>query len=378
MKTATAALSALILALICSTAFALGKKSAPPAAPAGPAQAVFTASSAAPLGATKRAAITQVIVTFQTSTGQTVSTASYAKDFVASGGNAFAGLLRRQKTTETAYMRLNLDNQTATAVADAVYQKLQSDLAAAGFEVVPESEVLGNPNYQAIVKEAGYTNPSRYFNVDGDSLLAGPSGLKPYMPYAIETGNYYENRKTYIPGWVKMMGNSSTEGGPKSTLANSVWKLPDMEARLATELNAHLVKANYVVTLGTIELSASHSFDSTTNAMGETVLSVADTVERNATAALGLRESQSRIAFRVPGGKSQKAVKGSPYQAPKDGDVVVTIDHAVAGPENLYKTHPGSERMETVADINDGTAFTDAAADLIGGEQKKMLALIRP
>ena len=373
MPLTTRRVATAMLALLVAGAHSAFAKDAPPA-PTGPPVATFTGSDAAALAGTKRVAISQVLVSFQTSTGETVSTAAKTADYAKYGLGA---LLRHDKTTETGYMRLELDPALAKRIADGVYEKLKADLAGAGFEVVPEAELVASPGYQALLKEAGYANPSRYFNIEGDALLAAPTALAPYMPYAIELGDYFENgqRKTYIPGWIRqvpMAGGSSTEGGPKFTLSSSAWKVPDLEAKLAKDLGAALVKANYVVTLGHVDLGVSHDYtwaDKDTNTVTTTTSGTAD-------AALGLRGGQSRIAFRVPGGKSQKAAKGDPWQLPKDGDVVLTIDRAVPGLASFFTLENGG-KLEMVASIKDGDRFAAAAADMIGAEQGRMLALVK-
>lgn len=341
-------------------------------APATPttANAVFTDSTAAPLAASRKVAIAELVISFQASAGEIIATGGLVSDIAKHG---LGGLLRHEKTTETGYMRLDLDPALAGSIADGVYQRLRADLAAEGYEVVPAEQVTASANYQALQKEAGYANPSRYYDVEGDTLLAAPAGLPPYMPYSIETGNFYENGTTYIPGWIRKIpfsGGSSTPGGPKFTLAAGAWKVPELESKLAQELGAHVLKAHYVVTLGRIDLSASHDYGDIRNG------NITTTTSGTATAALGLHEAQSRIAFRTAGGKSQKAARGGKYDAAKDGDVVVTLDRHVGGLANFYRLD--SHDLETVVSIADAPAFTQAAVEMIGGEQKKMLDLARP
>lgn len=341
-------------------------------APAGPPVATFTAGSTAPLAATRRVAISQVVVSFQTSTGVTIDTSSRMGDFAKHG---LGGLFRHDRSEETAFMRLELDPELATRIADSVYAKLKAEIAAAGYEVVPEAELLASPGYQAMLKEAGYSNASRYFNGNGDTLLVAPATLSPYMPYAIETGNFnVGSNPHYIPGWVTAFGSSSTPGGPKNTLSVGVWKLPDLEAKLASELNATVVKANYVLTLGQVDLSVSgHDYTAPTAANDG---SFSTDLSGKANAALGLRGGQSRIAFRLASGKSQKAAKGTPWDLPKDGDVVLTVDHDVPGLAGFFALSSGG-KLEKVVSINDAAAFEMAATNMIDIEQKRMLDLVR-
>ena len=374
--------AAIALTLLCAAPYPVLAGNAA-ATPSGPPVAGFTAGNAAPMAGVKRVAIAQVLVSFQTSVGDTVSTASRTADYAKYGLGA---LLRHDKTSETGFMRLELDPALARQIAGAVYAGLQADLAAAGFEVVPEADVLGNASYQSLLKEAGYTNPSRYFNMDGDVLLAAPDMLRPYMPYALEQGDFFENgqRKSYISGWIRnipMSGGSSTDGGPKFTLASSAWKGPDLEAKMAQELNAAVVKANYIVTLGRVDLSVSHDYvwaEKGADALGRdtSTNTVTTTTSGTASAALGLRGGQSRLAFRLAGGKSQKAAKGEPYQLPRDGDVVLTIDRAVPGLAGYFDLQPGG-KLEMVATLRDKERFATDSAAMIGTEQKKMLDLVR-
>ncbi|MFO1390522.1 hypothetical protein [Cellvibrio sp.] len=375
----SAASFAVVSALILNSEVALAKSDKKPEN-SGPAVAVFTSSTAASLSANKRVAIAEVVISFQTSTGQTISTASLGKDVAKYG---LGGLLKHDKTSETGFMRLELDPVVAQTVANNVYKKLQEDLIAIGFEVVPEAEVTAAASYQALLKESGFSNPSKYYNSQGDVLLAGPDALKPYMPYAIELGDFYENGKvtTYIPGWVKQVpfnGGSSTEGGPKFSLGVGAWKVPDLETKLAKELNAHVLKANFVLTLGKLDLSVAHDYSVEGDQyQGTNSTTTTETTSGTASAGLGVQEWQSRIAFRTADGKSQKPGKNDKGQSAKDGDVVVTIDKPVAAISNFFSLANGKE-LEAVVSITDAALFSKVAVNLIATEQKKMLDLVKP
>lgn len=373
-----AVVSALVAALVMGAGAAQAKPKAD-AADTGPAVAVFTDSSAAALGGNKRMAISEVVISFQTSTGQTIATGSLASDIAKRG---LGGLLRHDKTTETGFMRLELDPAVAREIANNVYRDLQSQLKAAGFEVVPESQVVAATAYQAILKEAGYTNGSKYWNSQGDVLLMGPDALKPYMPYGIEAGDFFNNghNLTYIKGWIKQVpfsGGSSTEGGPKFTLDAGVWKLPDLEKDLAKELNANVVKATYVVTLGKLDLAVAHDYSvQGDNYQGTNATTTTTSTSGTATAGLGLQERASRIAIRTAAGKSQKAVKGENFQSAKDGDVVVTLNKPVQTVSNFFTLKNAGE-LEAVVNVTDAAAFSTAATRMLGAEQGKMLGLLK-
>jgi hypothetical protein len=335
------------------------------AAPAGPA--VFTDSSAAGLAATKRVAITNVMVSFQASVGDKTST---------------NGLLAHKSDTSSLIQMPDMDPQLLAAITDEIYAQLQADLKASGFEVLPEATVVSSPAYQKIIQLAGIANFSKFLNRDGDTMLVGASGLKPYLPYNSETGSFSSpaNNGVRIKGWVSSMGMaSSTPGGPSLTSIGTIYQLPGLEVDLAKALNAHVVKATYLVTLGSTTASIGGRFTHFNEHTG------------TAFAQVGIKADQSRIAFRTPNGnhkwQSIARVKVAPA---KDGDVVVTLAQPLAGGTDFF-TVTGAEKGKGMFGLGGGAdkqfAFTVTIANpaayrtevtgLIKLAQKDLLALVK-
>ncbi|WLT33058.1 hypothetical protein [Geothrix sp. PMB-07] len=357
----------LLAGLILLAPLAADEASAPP-------KAVFTDSTPAPLGTTRRVAISQLVVSFQASVGKTIGTGGLGKDLAKYG---LGGLLRHDKTTETGYLQMDLDPELTHRLANTLYSRLQAELAAAGFEVVPEAEVVGQEAYKALLKEAGYANSARFYNGDGDTLLVAPDSLPPYMPYAKELGEYFNSGepKTYRPGWIKKIpfaGGSSTPGGPKFSLAGSVYGVPDLEVKLAKALKAHVLKAHLVVTIGDLDLKATHDYSNLlyTDKGATTITS------GSAVAVLGLKAWQTRLAFRTPEGRGQSAAKQGKVVAAKDGDVVVTLDQPLRGLGDHLSVKSTKELVGEVV-IAEPDLFATRALDLLDGAQKKLVDLVK-
>jgi peptidoglycan hydrolase-like protein with peptidoglycan-binding domain len=233
-------------------------------------------SSAATLAGNKRVAITSVMVSFQASAGGEKTNTS--------------GLFAAKTDTSATLQMPEMDTKLLADITDEIYKQLQADLAANGFEVLPEATVVGSAGYQKIAKMAGISNFSKFANLDGDTMLVGATGLKPYLPYNGETGKFSASIKGTIKGWVGGFGGkSSTEGGPSVISIGEIYGLPGLEVELAKELNASLVKATYVVTLGSAK-AAVDRFSSTH----------VNTYTGTAFAQVGLRAGQTRIASARP------------------------------------------------------------------------------
>jgi hypothetical protein len=352
------------------------------AAPPTAAKAVMTDSSAAALAATKRVAITSVMVSFQASAGGEKTNTS--------------GLFAAKTDTSATLQMPEMDTQLLSTIADAIYQQLQADLADNGFDVLPEASVLGSAGYQKIVKMAGISNFSKFANLDGDVLLVGPSSLKPYLPYNAETGKFSATLKGTIKGWVGGFGGkSSTEGGPSVISIGEIYGLPGLEVELARELNANLVKATYVVTLGSAKASVDR-FSSTSH----------NKYAGSAFAQVGLRAGQTRIAFRTPAANAKGESAPGGYTAnfgnnagpAKDGNVVVTLAEPLLGGTDFFAvTEPevkkptllggllgagfgnGADVQFTyIASVSDPAAYQAEVLAMARLAQRDMLTLVKP
>ena len=356
--------------------------------PVPKAKAAFTDSSAGPLASTKRVAIANVTVSFQVSVGEQRTEKGSVLNFLSGGRNT--------KDSVSSVLSIpDLDPKLAQAITDEIYKNLQTDLSASGFEVVPEAELKAHPLYAKILKSAGVTNPSKFANKEGDSLLVAPSSLKLYMPYALELGPWGNAPKGWINNWITAFGNSTTDGGPKVTGLSSSWDLPGLEVELAQALNAHLLKATYVVTLGRTEAKIDHAF---TGAMrysggGSANRELDKTVDAKgqAFAQVGLHAAQTRLAFRTASGvkKGQVAPRFQDAPPAKDGDVVVALAEPLLGGNDFLnmKAHAQEKRglfsggagnqFTFDITIQDADAYASEVVGLVGVAQKELLSLLK-
>jgi hypothetical protein len=351
------------------------------ATPPVAAKVVMIDSSASALSATKRVAITSVMVSFQASAGGEKSNTS--------------GLFAAKTDTSSSLQMPEMDTKLLGEIADDIYKQLQGDLAANGFEVIPEATVVESAGYQKIVKMAGISNFSKFANLDGDVMLVGASGLKPYLPYNAETGKFSAQLKGNIKGWVGGFGGkSSTEGGPSVISIGEIYGLPGLEVELAKELNANLVKATYVVTLGSAK-AAVDRFSSTSH----------NTYTGSAFAQVGLRAGQTRIAFRTPSASPKGESAPGGYTAnfgnnaspAKDGNVVVSLGESLLGGTDFFAvTEPevkkptllsgllgagfgnGADVQFTfIATVSDTAAYKSEVLGMAKLAQQSMLSLVK-
>ena len=324
----------------------------------------FTDSSAAGLAGTKRVAITSVIVSFQASVG--------AKR---EGGS---GMFADKSSSESLMAMPDMDPALQDAITAEAYRQLKADLTAAGYEIVPEAEVAADASYREIVAKAGFVNHSKALNALGDAILVSPASLTPYMPYTMEGGTFEAGAKSYL-GWNSGWGKPATPGGFSLMTAGTFWKLPGLEVALAKSLNAHVVKAFYVVNIG--QTSAGHS-----RAVG---LRTQYQGTASAFAQLSLLADQTRIAFRSPNGnaKWQKVAMTRPAPA-KDGDVVVHLAETMPGGTDYFDVASDGGRVRGswlissndfkftyIASLNDAPAYQQDVQAMIRAATQSMVAL---
>jgi hypothetical protein len=327
-------------------------------------------------------AITNVMVSFQASAGGEKTNTS--------------GLFAAKTDASTTLVMPDMDAKLQAEIADAIYQQLKADLLASGFELVPEATVLASPGYQKIIAKAGITNFSKFANLNGDVMLVGANGLKPYLAYSAETGKFGVPSKNLIKGWVGGFGmKSSTEGGPSGISTGEIYELPGLEVALAKELNANVVKATYVVTLGSTK-AAVDRFSSTTH----------NTYTGSAFAQVGLLAGQSRIAFRTPTANTKGESAPGGYAAnfgnnaapAKDGDVVVSLTQSLSGGTDFFAVaQPDTKKNSLIgglmgggfgtgadvqfsytATVSDPAAYRADVVGMVKVAQRDMLTLVKP
>ncbi len=362
---ATAAIVATACAIVMAPSVAIGQTTP---VPSSVAAAAFTDSVATGLTATKRVAIANVVVSFQAS--------------VAGAKAQGNGMFADKNSAQTVLALPNVDPALQAAIAAEAYRQLKADLVTVGFEIVPEADVTANATYQQIIKTAAFPNPTRFANAMGDAMLISPPTLAPYLPYNME-GSIFEQPKSYI-GWASNMGGKSvTPGGPSGTTIGTIWKVPGLEVQMAKELNAHVVKAFYVVTIG--QATASRRRDRIATGPESPGQSSG---KGSAFAEVGLLADQTRIAFRTPNGnnKWQKVAVTKPAPA-KDGDVVVRLAQSMTGSSDFFSMTsssrlgglfaPGADfQFSFVATLNDPAAYKAEVQSMIASANGAMTALV--
>ncbi|HMV17389.1 MAG TPA: hypothetical protein PLN96_08500 [Zoogloea sp.] len=376
----------------CALMFSAGILSAPAATAdegprlSGSPKVEFTDSTAERIGQTRRVAITNVILEFQTKVFAEHITGRLSKMYLKRGDsfsdNELAGFDPRQ----------------LEQAANQVYKKLVTDLTAAGFEVVPEAQVLAQPAYQKLRETMGWPQGYHFGNKEGHSLIVGPTALKPYVPPLSEQGTFANTRQEkgelQAPalGWsdrARFAGNSSYAAG--------------LEVQLAKALNAHVVKVWYLIGFG--NATASTDWDAISTAHFSTTA----TSRTGATAQMYLRDEETRLAVRLPDGDAGYARESKRINAitggyrPYDGDVVVRLDETIPGEADFLAgggvQNATTERdakagiggllgsmakslTGTIADNSykttvDPTRFAAAAADMAGQLQPFLIARIK-
>lgn len=344
------------------------------AAPPTAAKVAMTDSTSAPLASTKRVAIANVMVSFQASVGGDKTNTS--------------GMFAAKTSSSSALQMPTMDQALMGEITDAIYEQLKTDLKESGYEVVPESKVTASLNYQKMIQMSGIPNFSKFANLHGDIMLVGAGGLKPYLPYIAETGKFSTPAKTLIEGWSK-----STPGGPTTTTTYYTSELPGFEVALAKELDAHVVKVNYVVTLGTTSAAVDRFSSSHQNVHTGTAF-----------AQVGLLAGQTRIAFRTPSASTKGETASRGYTenfgnkaAPaKDGDVVVALAEPLAGGTDIFDLKEpqvktggllgglmsgfgtGADKQFTfIVTINDPEAYKAEVMSMVKLAQRDMLAAVK-
>jgi hypothetical protein len=284
----------------------------------------------------------------------------------------------------------DMDPALQDAITAEAYRQLKADLTAAGYEVVPEAEVAADASYREIIAKVGFVNHSKSLNALGDAILVSPPSLTPYMPYTMEGSPFESGVKGYL-GWNSGWGKPATPGGFSLMTAATFWKLPGLEVALAKSLNAQVVKAFYIVNIGSTTAAHGRSWGSATGAFGVTGTRTTFTGTASAHAQLSLLADQTRIAFRSPTGnaKWQKVAFNHPAPA-KDGDVVVHLAETMLGGTDYFDVTGdgghvrGSWLLPTndfkftyIATLNDAPAYQRDVQDMIRAATRSMVDLTR-
>lgn len=274
-------------------------------------------------------------------------------------------------STSSSTTILNLTGVTPTtmqAVTNSQYQKLISDLQAAGYEIVPQAELEKNAIYQKIVKNAAATpveisfqDPTSKSFSNSKAVVYAPTGLKYYAPSTEEAGT----RLSTLGKAFGDIGANFTRGG----------SLPDVERDLAKELNASLLKVYYVVGFGQAKASVTDSSSSTWHG------------SKASTGIEIIGKGETHFSFRNPSGSNIHMTMAQ-VKPPMDGHAFVRLEEYVnAGlpflAEDVYNSTSTSNKVGNalsqtlsivgaLGGINAGSAntqeFTAPADDALYGQ----------
>ncbi|ESQ88642.1 hypothetical protein ABAC460_15235 [Asticcacaulis sp. AC460] len=342
-----------------------------------PGATLFVDSSAADLTGVKRVAISAFVVEFQTA------------DKATKDGFHIASLHISDDTA--AYSRWqDADSTLLQKIADDAYAALKARFTALGIEVVDTAVLTADPTYKTLQSKAGFDSGANWDNADGQSVVFGPMGLPPYMPYALELGNYECNPN---PKLSKAGDNVARNPSHRMQVGN--WQIPGWEIDIAKALGATLVKAWYVVNFS--ELSAGSKISDMTffDDLGSGMSGVTTAYSAEARSFVRLRQEQSRISFRLPTSAKKMGYKvknypGTLMAAPKDGDVVVALGKPVGVGADMYSFVEGSSGAKGVggalmgmlnskqtfyidATLNDPTAYSARMRGALVGAQQTLL-----
>ena len=340
-----------LLALAAALALAAPAALAQPA----PATAAFTDSTVAGLAPTKRVAISTVVVEYQIS--------------VAALKEAGTTLFSNRTSVSSLLSVSGLDLDLEDAIAAKAYETLKAQLSAAGYEVVPEAEVKASPAYAQIEKLMGMPANTKFANAMGDAMFTVAPGLTNYLPYIGEAG-VFAQPKSYIGFTSAFGGKSATSGGPSMMSQSNGWKLPGLEVQLAKELNANVVKANYMVSLGSVTATKKREINSDVETYRDSFWSYGGS--GNASVGVGLMADQTRIAFRSPTGNNKwQKVSMLKVAPPKDGDVVVRLANSLEGGGSFFDVQSSKkERGVLMGGADMQFVFDGRITDRTGYRQK--------
>ena len=330
--------------LLVTTGTALAGSRSEPAT--GPTQ--VTRGDLAALSTTKRIALTSCVVDFQTSA------------FVENDGSVL-----NRNTTRAVNKLVDAPRDVLQGVVDDACAKLRADLKAAGYELVPQSEIAAQPAYTKMLALTGIQGPVGHKSLDGGSLVFGSSDQPLYLPCGNELAVYYQGASPPDATWKQAIADATD---PPSAMARSrTFDLPQLEIDLAKALNAHVVKAWTVVRFSSVDAESrrdwtyqSESYDIAGN---KTTMGATD-YKATSAAQLGVREYQTHLAVRVATGKPDfKPSFATGGKAPaRDGDIVITLVSPIF--------MNGSEQylaVENTGAKESGTGRVSRASGLLGG-----------
>ncbi|MBQ0959078.1 hypothetical protein KAK06_08905 [Ideonella sp. 4Y11] len=296
----------------------LGAAQAEPLQFVGTPKLEITSGAPAQLAATRRVAIANLVLEVQTKVKAEYVTGRLSKV-----------LLHRDNTSATNTLK-GYSIPALQAAADQLHAQLVQRLTAAGFEVVPTEELARAEGYQELQKSMGYPSGHAWSNEEGNSFLVSPAKLPIYLPNVAEMPSFSNNKKG-----VGAADEPSPGFGAGMKRAGEGTYFAGREVALAKALNAHLLKAWYVVGFG--EATAETGWDGRQNTLSgggfSTTVTQGATQSTSANAQLYLRQEATRLALRHPGGDTAyvrtQSMPGG--QRANDGDLVIRLDETVIG-----------------------------------------------
>lgn len=266
---------------------------------------------------------------------------------------------------------VNVDPGMLQQITDNGLARLKASFRAKNIEVLDESVLAGQPDYNKIIQATGFDAPVNWGNSDGKAMLVGATGLRPFISYGPEVGNI----EMPIVGRTK-----DAVAHPPTTMGRyNPYQMPGWEIDLGKALDAVVVKAWQVVNFAKVSAGSS-SWSVPTNwiTWGGTSMTFHEgkisstTYNSDASTHLMIRQGASRLSFRLPTSTNRagNSVIQNPmtYMAyPKDGDVVVVLGNPYLLGSDYFGIDGGVETagQSSRRDWLGGVAHNDYSAHLI-------------
>jgi hypothetical protein len=289
------------------------------------------------LGANKRVALTGCMVEYQTSVQ------------VQDGGSMF-----NRNTTTTVNSLTAVPKDTLQEVTNRTCGNLRQKLAAAGFTVLPQTEVAASPVFAQILTLSGVEGVFGLHRGGGGALLFADAAMPQYLPYIGEGGGIASNFVA-PPGSTYEKALPDAKPAPDGFGQSRKYDLPKLEVELAKSLNAHLLKAWTVIGFGSASASSERdwsAFRTSVNHLGEKTSHTSTNFKGEGDALFSVGEHQTRLAIRLADGKADGhagMVTRGPKLAPTDGDIVIKLAAPVLGGNSFLTVEKGEKPAESGA-----------------------------
>lgn len=192
--------------------------------------------------------------------GKKVIIPTFQVEFLVKTGGAadsYDAMSKNRSSASASYTMQGVSAKTMQDITDQMYAKFVKDLAAAGYSVVPQSELAKNEHYKRLIAKFDKKSPFKDNSLLGgndESLFFAASGQPMYFSMDDSKGG---------------IGNVFSQAG--SSLGGE--GILDLEGEMMHTFDAALVRPRFVVGFATVSSSSSSSSSSVSAQMGVAVAS---------------------------------------------------------------------------------------------------------